>query len=165
MPRFRWSLIWMAGTFLAAGEVASGLQPLAMSGEGLEAVDHALIRLAHGDVSAVEALPLSAFLAPVARHDAGSESLARRWTQALPAALDRLESSARARALTRLDARYQTLAATQSVTERARLATAFLPAPSAVAELQLAANRAFDLGHFNEFLGLSLLLSGPALSS
>jgi hypothetical protein len=132
-----------------------------MSGAGLEEVDHALIRLARGDTSAVEALPLSAFLDPVARLEVGNDGLARRWTLALPAALDRLDAAARARALTRLDARYQTLAATYPATERARLATAFLPAPTAVADLQLATNRAFDLGRFSDFLGLTHLLSGP----
>jgi hypothetical protein len=130
-----------------------------MSGASLEEVDNALIRLARGDTSAVEALPLSAFLDPVARPDTRSDSLARRWTLALPAALARLDATARSHALTRLDARYQTLAATRPVEERARLASAFLPAPAAVADLQLATNRAFDLGHFSEYLGLAQLLA------
>ncbi len=151
--------MWLVTAALAAGEVAPTVRPLAMSGVGLEAVDHALIRLARGDTSAVEALPLAAFLDPVARPDAQHDGLARRWTMALPAALARLDPGVRAHALTRLNARYHTLAADRRGNERARLASAFVPAPDALKELQRAGDRAFDLGRFDDFLGMSYLLS------
>ena len=160
MIRWRWLWLCLAAGALGAGEPPSLLRPLAMSGAALEAVDHALIRLAQGDTNAVEALPLDAFLDPVARPDPHTPGLARRWTMALPAALARLDPLARGHALTRLDAQYRTLAATRSGLERARLASAFLPAPSAVADLASAVDRAFDLGRLDDFLGMALLLAG-----
>lgn len=130
-----------------------------MSGAALEAVDHALIRLSRGDTSAVEALPIEAFLDPVARPDPQHAGLARRWTMALPAALARLDPAARTRALIRLDARYHTLAGNRSGVERARLASAFLPAPDAMKDLLRASDRAFDLGRFDDYLGMAWLLA------
>lgn len=159
MPRAGWSIVWFVAGALTGGEAPSGVRPLAMSGAALEAVDHALIRLARGDTSAVEALPLEAFLDPVARPDAKNAGLARRWTMALPAALARLEPEVRARALTRLDARYHTLAGTRSGAERAHLASAFLPAPNALKDLTQAGDRAFDLGRFDDYLGIAYLLA------
>lgn len=159
MPRAGWSIVWFIASALTAGEAPPSVRPLAMSGAALEAVDHALIRLARGDTSAVEALPLEAFLDPVARPDAKHDGLARRWTMALPAALARLEPDVRARALTRLDARYLTLAGTRSGAERAHLASAFLPAPKAMKDLAQAGDRAFDLGRFDDYLGIAYLLA------
>ncbi len=150
---------------LAAQETPSALRPLAMSGTVLEVVNHALIQLSQGDTTAVEALELSAFIDPVARLDPLSEGLYRRWTTALPAALARLRATDRTHALTRLDAHYHTLAANQNDDDhRARLASAFLPAPSAMADLQRVVDRAFDLGHFSDFLGLEELLSAGGSS-
>ncbi len=162
MRRAAWSFVWFLAGVLGAGEAAPTVRPLAMSGAALEAVDHALIRLARGDTSAVEALPLSAFLDPVARPDPHHDGLARRWTTALPAALARLDATARAHALTRLDARYRTLAGNRSGSERARLASAFLPAPAAMNDLRRAGDRAFDLGRFADYLGMAYLLAGGA---
>jgi hypothetical protein len=159
MPRAVCSLLWIVAATLGAGDVPMTVRPLAMSGAGLEAVDHALIRLARGDTSAVEALPVEAFLDPVARPDAQHDGLARRWTMALPVALARLDPVARAHALTRLNARYQTLAGDRRGSERARLASAFLPAPDALKDLQRAGDRAFDLGRFDDFLGMTYLLA------
>lgn len=159
MPRAVCSLVWLVAAALAAGDAPPTVRPLAMSGVGLEAVDHALIRLSRGDTSAVEALPIEAFLDPVARPDPHQAGLARRWTMALPAALARLDPAARTQALTRLDARYHTLAGTRSGNERARLASAFLPAPDAMLDLTRAGNRAFDLGRFADYLGMAYLLA------
>ena len=161
-PRWLFILVIIAAHItqaLAAEDTSSAPRPLAMSGAGLEAVNHALIELTQGDTSAIEALALEAFLDPVARPDLLSEGLYRRWTMALPAALARLNATERAHALTRLNARYQALAANQSDDQqRARLASAFLPAPSAITDLGRAADRAFDLGMLSDFLGLEALL-------
>ena len=157
-------MLWFIATALTAGDAPPSVRPLAMSGAALEVVDHALIRLARGDTSAVEALPLEAFLDPVARPDAKYDGLARRWTMALPAALARLEPEVRARALTRLDARYQTLAGNRSGAERAHLASAFLPAPNALKDLAHAGDRAFDLGRFDDYLGIAYLLAASGRS-
>lgn len=159
MPARRWLLLLLAGAVLDAGDAPLATRPLALSGMALETVDHALIRLAQGDTSAVEALPIEAFLDPVARADTTVPGLARRWTGALPAALGRLGEGARTQALTRLDARYRTLAATRDPAERPRLASAFLPAPAAVTELTRALDRAFDLGRFGDYLGMAELLA------
>lgn len=159
MPRAIRSLVWLLAAALAAGEEPATVRPLAMSGAGLEAVDHALIRLSRGDTSAVEALPIEAFLDPVARPDPLHAGLARRWTMALPAALARLDTGARAHALTRLDARYHILADTRNGLERSRLASAFLPAPAALKDLARAGDRAFDLGRFDDYLGMAWLLA------
>jgi len=156
----RWLILLLTSAALDAGEAPLATRPLAMSGTALETVDHALIRLAQGDTSAVEALPIETFLDPVARPDAQTAGLSRRWTLSLPAALARLDDAARTRALHRLDARYRTLAETRDADERARLASAFLPAPTAVTDLTRAVDRAFDLGRFSDFLGLAELL-GP----
>lgn len=150
----------LATDVLAAEETPNAPRLLAMSGAGLEAVNHALIQLTQGNTAAIEALALEAFLDPVARPDPLSEGLYRRWTMALPAALARLNATQRAHALTRLNARYQALAADQpDDQQRARLASAFLPAPSAMTELGHAADRAFDLGRLSDFLGLEALLA------
>ncbi|HEX3132070.1 MAG TPA: hypothetical protein VHX44_00640, partial [Planctomycetota bacterium] len=79
MPRAGWSIVWFIAAALTAGEVTPNVRPLAMSGAALEAVDYALIGLARGDTSAVEALPLEDFLDPVARPDAKYDGLSRRW--------------------------------------------------------------------------------------
>lgn len=160
MPVRRWLILLMTSALLDAGEVPLATRPLALSGAALETVDHALIRLAQGDTSAVEALPIETFLDPVARPDAHTTGLSRRWTLSLPAALARLDGVARTNALQRLDARYRTLAETQDVRERPRLASAFLPAPTAVSDLTRAVDRAFDLGRFGDYLGMAVLL-GP----
>ncbi|HEX3135432.1 MAG TPA: hypothetical protein VHX44_17850 [Planctomycetota bacterium] len=160
MPVRRWLILLMTSAALAAGEAPLATRPLALSGAALETVDHALISLAQGDTSAVEALPIEAFLDPVARPDAQTSGLSRRWTLSLPAALGRLDGAARAPALHRLDTRYRTLAETQNADDRPRLASAFLPAPTAVSELSHAVDRAFDLGRFGDYLGMAELL-GP----
>ena len=166
----RWLFICLivtahATNALAAEETPITLRPLAMAGTVLEVVNHALIQLSQGDTTAVEALELSAFIDPVARPDPLSEGLYRRWTTALPAALARLDATKRTHALTRLDAHYHTLSANQNDDyQRARLASAFLPAPSAMADLARVVNRAFDLGHFSDFLGLEELLSAGGSS-
>lgn len=159
MPVRRWLLLMLAGVALDGGEAPASVRPMALSGAALEAVDHALIRLAQGDTGAVEALPIETFLDPVARADATVPGLARRWTSALPAALARLPDAARTQALTRLDARYRTLAAAREPAERPRLASVFLPAPAAVADLTRALDRAFDLGRFGDYLGMAELLA------
>lgn len=169
MCRVAWSFVWLVVGMLSAGVLGAGeappaVRPLAMSGAALEAVDHALIRLARGDTSAVEALPLEAFLDPVARPDPQHSGLTRRWTMALPAALARLDQTARVQALIRLDARYRTLAGNRTGNERARLASAFLPAPTAMEDLRRAGDRAFDLGLFADYLGMSYLLAAGGRS-
>jgi hypothetical protein len=156
----RWLILLVTSAALAAGEVPLATRPLALAGTALETVDHALISLAQGDTSAVEALPIEAFLDPVARPDAQITGLSRRWTLSLLAALARLDGTARAQALHRLDTRYRTLAETQDANERPRLASAFLPAPTAVSDLTQALDRAFDLGRFGDYLGMAELL-GP----
>lgn len=164
MRRVAWSFVWLIAGMLGAGEAPPAIRPLAMSGAALEAVDHALIRLARGDTSAVEALPLEAFLDPVARPDPHHSGLTRRWTMALPAALARLDATARTQALVRLDARYRTLTGNRTGNDRARLASAFLPAPSAMDDLRRASDRAFDLGLFADYLGMSSLLAAGGRS-
>ncbi len=159
MIRQRWLCLGLLVAALHAGEAPATVRPLAMSGAGLETVDHALISLARGDTSAVEALPLEAFLDPIARPDPVTVGLARRWTTALPAALARLDATNRGHALTRLDAQYRTLAINREGRERARLASAFLPAPSAVADLTRSVDLAFDSGLFGDFLGMAQLLA------
>jgi hypothetical protein len=141
---------------------AIDIRPMALAGELHHVIDNALIELSRGDTTRLEALPITVVLSPIARSDPNDSSLSYRWTSALPKALARLPHDLRAQTLARLDARYLTLL-TPNLTphERARLAVAFLPAPTALAAVQYEANIAFDLGHLTDYLGISQLLSDP----
>lgn len=143
---------------LAAGE-ARPPEPLPLQGEAVAEVTGALMRLSAGDTGPLEALPIDCFLRPPARPANDDPDLTRAWTADLPAALARLDDGARSRALTRLDAIYRTHAAAGDPADRPRLAAALLPAPAAVAELTLAADRAFDHGRFSDYLGMAALLA------
>jgi hypothetical protein len=132
---------------------------MALAGEQQQIIDKALIDLVRGDTTSLESLPITAFLAPIARPDANHSGLSFRWTMSLPRALARLPDDQRKQTLARLDARYHTLLTPNlSTRERTRLAVAFLPAPTALEHVQYAANLAFDHGHFTDFLGITQLI-------
>ncbi len=138
------------------------MQPLALAGQDLQAINQALISLSRGDTKDFEALPIEAFLNPVARPDPVHSGLSFRWTLALPTVLKRLPETERAAALQRLDARYLTLLHPDfSTRKRTQLAISFIPAPTALKTVQHAANIAFDHGQLIEYLGITNLLPQP----
>ncbi len=137
----------------------SDIRPMALAGEQQQIIDQALIDLVRGDTKSLESLPITAFLAPIARPDANNSGLSFRWTMSLPKALARLPDNQRKQTLARLDARYHTLLTPNlSTHDRTRLAVAFLPAPTALEHVQYAANLAFDRGHLTDFLGITQLI-------
>lgn len=134
-------------------------EPLPLQGDAVAQVTTALMRLSAGDTAPLEALPIDCFLRPPARPSPDDPDLTTAWTADLPAALARLDEGARAKALTRLDAIYRLHAAAAAPSDRPRLASALLPAPAALAELTIAADRAFDQGRFADYLGMAALLA------
>ncbi len=166
-------LLWIcsaAGAVLTAAEPPGTLVlPLPVAGAGdrrAADIDHALIALSAGDTGPLDALADEEFSAPLALPDKDHPELARRWTLALPVAVARLAAPAREHVLSNLDARFASaLPAHADEEARARVAARFLPAPAAVRALGVRADRAFDLGRFDEFLGIARLrdLAGGGL--
>lgn len=126
--------------------------------EHSQAVMPALMALSRGDPSAFTALPAQLFSAAHGVPDLDDPALIRRWTAVLPAALARLSDSTRATVMMALDQRCRLLLGdARDPTDQARIAVAFLPAPSAVALLDSAADRAFDRGDFRRYLSIAAL--------
>ncbi len=156
-------LLWTcsaAAVRLAASDPPGALVlplPVAAAGDQRAAdIEHALIALSAGDTGPLDALADEEFSAPLALPDAQHPELARRWTLALPVAVARLAAPAREHVLANLDARFASALPGHAGEEaRARVAARFLPAPAAVRALGARADRAFDLGRFDEFLGIA----------
>jgi hypothetical protein len=130
--------------------------PLNMEGETRSRIDQALMELSRGNASYFETLTAADFLTPSARPSAHAEDVFIRWTHIIPQVLERLSPEQKNIILSRLDAHFMTLRSTAE--NPVALACAFIPAPSAVKEVQRAANHAFDHGRFADFLGLAYFL-------
>jgi hypothetical protein len=157
------SVVAGAGAFGAVPSNSTRV-PLTIEGETRSRIDQALMELSRGNASYFETLTATDFLQPSARPSAHAEDVYMRWTHLIPHILQRLTPEQKQLILSRLDAHYVTLRATQTDNPIA-LACAFIPAPTALREVQQAANRAFDQGQFAGFLGLAYFIPDtvPAL--
>ncbi|MDA3961768.1 MAG: hypothetical protein PF961_13340 [Planctomycetota bacterium] len=116
-------------------------------GSGLERL---LMRLERGDLTVLETAPAWLFTAALTRGASQNDGVVHHWHRDLLALLAGLDPAARTRVLAALD-RHE---------DHANPATAMrlLPAPSAIASLAAAADRAFDRGRLADYLQIALLL-------
>ena len=157
VPRLRALAMVCLSAVLAGAAAAAEREPQPLPGNSGNAQDilRALMELRRGDGAALQALPWSAYTAPIALAEAADASLQRRWTSALPAILAGLHATTRAAVLTELDQAYRAcLPPAATPAEALTLAGAFLPAPSALHAIGAEADVAFDHGRFQDFLGL-----------
>lgn len=139
---------------------ADGDTPRPLAADSAQAYQ-ALMALTRGEAAEFEALPAEVFTRAAAAPDDADPALERRWTRAIPAAIQRLPADRRPAVVAALDRRFALLAAGLDADARARLAVDFLPAPAATAAVAGAADRAFDRGDFPRYLALAALLARP----
>ena len=152
----RWLLVTILLRVVTCAEPDAG--PLLDRSVDRDQVVPALMALSRGEVAAFTALPAELFIASAGVVDHNDPDLVRHWTSAVPIALARLSDSARINALAALDQHCRLLLETTSdAATRARIASAFLPAPSAMRTLVDEANRAFDHGDFRRYLAIATL--------
>ncbi len=144
LTMFLLSVLLLVPVFGLAGESQPLVSPNDAQQDGIMAV---LAALEEGDVQALKRCPPAWFVEPIGL--SGPDAQVEHWTVPLRRRLVRLDDAAQLQAQAILDGFYARVRGDPTIGPQF-----FLPAPTALAAMRDAADRAFDFGLWRRFLGI-----------